>query len=80
MPSTANRLPKYPADHVVGMEVPEGGSNCDKCAHLVSRQKCDDDEFVEWNGGPTIPVKTSRYCCDFFKIKPKSSNETFYGR
>lgn len=70
-------LPKYSADHKVGMEVPEGGSNCDKCAHLVSPQKCDDEEFVEWNGSSRIPVKTSRYCCDFFKAKAKSEDRFF---
>lgn len=73
----ASRLPKYPADHPVGMEVPEGGSNCDKCAHLIAKQKCDDDEFIEWNGGPHIPIKTSRYCCDFFKI-PEKGKDSFY--
>ena len=75
----ANKLPKYPADHQVGMEVPEGGSNCDKCKHLAGPQKCDDDEFIAWNGSPRIPVKTSRYCCDFFKTAEKKPASNFFG-
>jgi hypothetical protein len=66
-----HELPVYPPDHKVGMEVPEGGSNCDKCKHLAGPQKCDDKEFVEWNGSDRIPVATSRYCCDFFKTGEK---------
>lgn len=64
---SSNDLPEYPKDHQVGMEVPVGGSNCDKCKHLVGPQRCDDDEFIEWNDGDRIPVKTDRYCCDFFE-------------
>ena len=74
------KLPIYGSDHAVGMEVPEGGSNCDKCAHLAGPQKCDDKEFIEWNGSERIPVKTSRYCCDFFKIPDAKPNTHFYGR
>ena len=64
-----HQLPEYPKDHQVGMAVPEGGSNCDKCAHLVAPQKCDDKKFVEWNGTSQIPAKTSRECCDFYRIR-----------
>jgi hypothetical protein len=58
------------------MEVPEGGSNCDKCHYLRGPQKCGEQHFIEWDGGKnkpadsdTIPIKTSRYCCDFFEEK-----------
>lgn len=73
-------LPQYPADHKVGMEVPEGGSNCDKCSHLTGPQKCDDKEFVEWNGSKTIPGPTGRYCCDFFGTRTAEKRKTFGGR
>jgi len=59
--------------------VPEGGSNCDKCAHLAGPQKCDDSEFIQWNGSRFIPVKTSRYCCDFFKARPAQKQDHFFG-
>lgn len=64
-----NKLPVYPPDHKVGMQVPEGGSNCDKCEYLRGPQKCGESHFIAWNGSDQIPVKTSRYCCDFFGAK-----------
>lgn len=69
------KLPEYPADHKLGMEVPEGGSNCDGCEYLAGPQRCGEEHFIEWqrlNGvaePERIPKKTSRYCCDFFGIK-----------
>jgi hypothetical protein len=76
----ANELPKYPADHKVGMAVPEGGSNCDKCEYLKGPQRCGEEHFVRWNGSDKIPVKTSRYCCDFFEPgKPKKQESKFFG-
>lgn len=66
-------LPDYPADHQVGMEVPEGGSNCDKCEYLKAKQTCGQPQYVEWNGSDKIPVKTSKYCCDFFDIADKDA-------
>jgi hypothetical protein len=74
-----NKLPQYPADHQVGMEVPEGGSNCDKCKHLSAPQTCDDGEFITWNGSDHIPTATSRYCCDFFKM-PEAKKGSSFGR
>lgn len=61
-----HHLPVYPADHQVGMEVPVGGSNCDKCEYLKAPQTCGNAKWVGWNGSNRIPVKTDRYCCDFF--------------
>ena len=75
----ANELPKYPADHKVGMEVPEGGSNCDKCEYLKGPQKCGESHFIEWNGSDRIPVKTSRFCCDFFETKKRTRGDRFFG-
>ena len=71
------KLPQYPPSHHMGMQVPEGGSNCDKCGHLAGQQKCDEAHFIAWNGGSNIPVRTSRYCCDFFQTRTK--REGFYG-
>lgn len=60
------QLPIYPADHPVGMEVPKGGSNCDKCEYLAGPRQCGEEHFVAWNGSDKIPAATDRYCCDFF--------------
>lgn len=62
-------LPKYPKDHKLGMRVPKGGSNCDKCEYLAGRQKCGEEHFIQWNGSDEIPISTDSYCCDFFEIK-----------
>lgn len=57
----------YPANHLVGMRVPAGGSNCFKCEY-VDGQHCTQREFVKWNKGPVIPIDTKEFCCDFFEI------------
>lgn len=62
-------LPVYPPDHKVGMEVPKGGSNCDKCEYLKAPQKCGEQHFIQWNKSDTIPAPTEKYCCDFFEEK-----------
>lgn len=62
-------LPIYPPNHKVGMKVPVGGSNCDKCEYLKSPQKCGETHFIQWNKSDTIPVSTNEYCCDFFEAK-----------
>lgn len=64
----AKQLPEYPADHQVGMVVPEGGSDCAKCEY-VDGQKCRQELFVKWNGSETIPAATNKFCCDFFEAK-----------
>lgn len=56
----------FPPDHEVGMAVPEGGSNCEKCEY-VDGQKCRNKNFVKWNGTNFIPGDIKRYCCDFFE-------------
>lgn len=61
-------LPKYPADHLVGMKVPKGGSDCAKC-EFVDGQNCTQKDFVKWNGSSLIPAPTDQYCCDFFESK-----------
>jgi hypothetical protein len=62
------KLPQYPADHEVGMRVPEGGSDCAKCEY-VNGQKCTEKHFIQWNGSDVIPEPTNSYCCDFFEPK-----------
>lgn len=65
--SKAKKLPEYPADHKLGMEVPEGGSDCAKC-FFWDGQDCENKLFRQWNNGSgNIPVKPEKYCCDFFK-------------
>lgn len=61
-------LPKYPADHPVGMRVPPGGSNCFKCEY-VDGKDCKNSKFVAWNGSDVIPLDVNEYCCDFFGIR-----------
>lgn len=59
-----------PVDHQVGMEVPEGGSNCAKCEYVSEDGKrCANEHFREWNGGPELPKPADRYCCDLFETK-----------
>jgi len=64
------KLPVYPADHQVGMEVPKGGSNCAKCEYLKEDGKtCGEPHFIKWNGGTgRLPEPSDRYCCDFFEV------------
>lgn len=62
------KLPIYPADHKVGLPVPQGGSDCAKCEY-VNGQNCTQKDFIKWNGGAKIPAPTDQYCCDFFEAK-----------
>ena len=63
------KLPEYPADHQLGMEVPQGGSDCSKCS-FWDGEDCENKYYREWNNGSgDIPVEPARYCCDFFKVK-----------
>lgn len=64
------KLPKYPSDHKVGMEVPQGGSDCAKCEYVSEDQlRCANNSFVKWNGSHLLPKSADRYCCDFFEAK-----------
>lgn len=65
---SAKKLPIYPADHKLGMKVPDGGSNCAKCEY-VSGQKCTNKLFIQWNGSEVIPGQVNAYCCDLFETK-----------
>jgi hypothetical protein len=62
------KLPEYPGDHKLGMRVPVGGSDCEKCEY-VSGQKCLNKIFIQWNRSSTIPAPVNSYCCDFFESK-----------
>jgi broad specificity phosphatase PhoE len=72
-------LPVYPPDHPVGMKVPKGGSNCEKCEYLANNKTdCKNKSFIEWRRNKVaqkpeeIPEKISEYCCDFFEPGEKS--------
>lgn len=69
------KLPVYPEDHQVGMIVPRGGSDCDKCKYLAGPRKCGEQSFVQWNGSDRIPAATDEYCCDFFESKGTDSEQ-----
>ena len=63
------KLPEYPANHKVGMVVPDGGSDCAKCS-FWDGEDCENKLFREWNNGSgEISVAPTRYCCDFFEAK-----------
>lgn len=61
----------YPSDHVAGMKVPKGGSNCAKCEYLKDKNKalCGNEYFIKWNGSDKIPGKIDEYCSDWFQTK-----------
>lgn len=62
--------PTYPSDHVAGMRVPKGGSNCAKCEYLAdNKTDCTNEYFQKWNGSPVIPGKIDEYCSDWFIAK-----------
>lgn len=61
-------LPDYPKDHLVGMRVPKGGSDCAKCEY-VDGQNCKNKLFTKWQGSDRIPAPTDEFCCDFFEPK-----------
>jgi len=63
----------YPSGHSVGMRVPRGGASCLKCRFLKGRTRCDNPNFVSWNGGEAnngdrLPADANEYACDFFAI------------
>jgi hypothetical protein len=63
---------EYPEGHQLGMEVPEGGSNCAKCSFVSEDlKKCGNEVFQKWNGGAELPKPADRYCCDLYKIGDK---------
>jgi hypothetical protein len=68
------RRMNYPAGHKVGMRVPEGGSDCEKCEY-VRGNDCSQPNFVKWNKGKKIPGEISAYCCDFFEAKKVKRGE-----
>lgn len=74
------QLPNYPASHLVGMEVPKGGSSCAKCEYVSTDGKsCSQKDFVKWNGSKELPKPADCFCCDFYTIptrtKPRSAKE-----
>jgi hypothetical protein len=64
---------ELPPDHLFGMGVPEGGSNCAKCKFVSQDQKhCSNQYFRAWRESlkaeddSALPEPASRYCCDVF--------------
>ena len=65
-----HELPKYPANHPVGMRVPRGGSSCAKCSFVRHADRdCANASFVRWNGSHRLPAPANAYCCDFFDTR-----------
>ena len=59
----------YPSDHKLGMVVPVGGSDCEKCSFWDGKD-CENKLFRKWNNGSgIIPTTPDRYCCDLFDTK-----------
>lgn len=76
--ATKSVLPKYPEDHLLAMEVPEGGSSCAKCEYVnQDMDHCSNTYFIEWEGpnkpkdSSELPMAANKYCCDFFAISKK---------
>ena len=82
MAEKKNLLPIYPASHQVGMEVPEGGSNCEKCEYVRDGKDCANKKFQQWQKNLgikkywVIPKAITKYCCDFFEAAKKKAKET----
>jgi hypothetical protein len=65
--SNRHPLPHHPANHPVGMKVPKGGSDCQKCKYLTGEgKKCKNEKWIDWHGNDVIPEANDEYCCDFF--------------
>lgn len=66
----------YPADHLAGMRVPKGGSDCAKCEYLKDAKKriCRNEYFIAWEGpnkpagSAKIPAPIDEYCSDFYEV------------
>lgn len=68
--ATKGKLPKYPADHQVGMRVPKGGSSCAKCVFVREADtECAQKDFIAWHGSDHLPAPADSYCCDFFTTR-----------
>jgi len=59
----------YPADHKLGMRIPEGGSSCSNCKFLgASHKTCTHKQWIAWNAGKDkLPYRDEEYCCDLFQ-------------
>lgn len=60
---------EHAAGHQLGMRVPKGGSDCEKCKYVRPEQKCSNAVFIRWKGDDDIPAAIDEYCCDEFKEK-----------
>jgi len=62
----------YPANHQEAMEVPLGGSNCDKCKFLSEdKQTCSSEDYIKWNNGSNkLLLPSNVFCSDWFVSKP----------
>lgn len=70
--NTTNKI-EYPADHKVGMVVPKGGSDCEKCEYRDG-QNCKNKYFNQ-AVGKTIPAPVDEYCCDFFEASDAGDSD-----
>lgn len=77
--SLANEV-QYPADHKLGIRVPKGGSDCEKCEYLGKDDvTCKNSIFVKWNGSKFLPAPKDEYCCDLFEANKPKPNGSFFG-
>ena len=65
-----------PADHKLGVKVPEGGACCANCGWLDRNGKCSNRGYVNWRRSlgeritiehVSLPVRADRYCCDLWE-------------
>jgi hypothetical protein len=70
--------------HLIGMEVPRGGSSCASCRFLVDRFYCSLAMWVDapkriggGGGDPRLPLPANRWCCDGYEVRGSQRNPLF---
>jgi hypothetical protein len=83
------QLVKSKRRHMIGMEVPRGGSSCTSCRYLVDAfgRRTGDGRYCSlamWvnapkrdgggGGDPELPLPANRWCCDGYEIRGTREN------
>lgn len=64
-----------PPDFPVG-EIIKEPTSCANCKHLVNKNECDDEEFINWLQSNKIPGGDPKfYCCIYWHKKPSPLNK-----
>lgn len=80
-------MAEYSEQDSVGIEVPRGGSDCQKCEYLKDAQTrlCGNKKFIAWDGSKAkavkpkgsnkIPLPIDEYCCNYFEIPDNDADD-----